>query len=142
MNSRIFNFLPLLGVLSIAACNSGSTTGPDVPNNSANPFTGKWKYVKYIEYSNNGADTADLTDQYKTYFLVFYDTTGRRIIPSRPTAAQDSLHYKYTSDSLFTTSFVDNFLNYQGRPYVFKGKEKDTLDFTDPDHVEILIRAN
>jgi len=140
--NRIFKFLPLLGILALVACDSGSTTGPDKPSSTDNPFKGKWQYLKYVAYENGGLDTVDYTAQYSTYLLVFYDTTGRRVLPSRPNSALDSLHYKFTSDSLYTTSYVDNFLNYQGRPYVFKGKNKDTLDFTDPDHIEILTRAN
>lgn len=136
------NYLSVLGILSLIGCGSeGGSTGPE-NNDKENPFKGKWAYVKYVEFANDGLDTVDYTEEYKTYSLVFHDSTGRRIIPSRPTSALDSLHYKYNADSIFTTSFVDNFLNYQGRPYEFKGKDKDTLDFSDPDHIEVLVRAN
>jgi hypothetical protein len=140
--NRLFKFLPLFGALAIAACDSSSSTGPDKPTNSDNPFKGKWQYIKFVAYENDGMDTVDYSDDYKKDFILYYDTTGRYIISTRPTSPLDSIHYKYNDDSLFVTSFVDNFLNFKGRPYVFKGKDKDTLDFSDPMHIEVLIRTN
>lgn len=136
-----FGLALVVGAAALMGCNEGdSPSGPDV-NPKDNPFKGKWAYHRYVEFSNGGEDTVDLTESFKNIGVVFYDSTGRHNVPSRPNSALDSLKYYFTADSLYETGYVDNFLNYKGRPYVFKGSEKDTLDLSDPIHIEVLIRT-
>ncbi len=136
-------YLSVLGILSIIGCGSDSSspTGPDDKGNES-PFKGKWTYITYKEFTNGGADTLDLTEEFKLQSVVYYDSTGRYNLPSRPKSALDSIKYFFHTDSIFETTYTDNFLNYKGRAYVFKGSKKDTLDFSNTNHIEVLIRSN
>ena len=134
-------YLSMLGFLSLIGCGTDTIapTGPVKDTTSTNPFKGKWRYIKEIGYANDGVDTVDNSELAKNDFMVYYDSTGVFSSPLRARNAGDSIHYRFNNDSLFETNGAGNFLHYIGRPYEFKGK--DTLIFSDPFYLEVLVRT-
>lgn len=100
-------------------------------------YKGKWKPLKLI-YVQPGVDTVDRTTEVE--FHLYLDSTIVQEIPNQAPTIYDTSRYRVSRDSICTSTYGGNFLDWSCTNHAFKGK--DTLDYSDGLNTEIWIRSN
>lgn len=136
--------------LPLVHCNEDAGTGPGdgdgkpvVLKDSADSakyfhglYKGTWKPLKWIVVQP-GVDTTDKTGSIE--YCKYLDTITFCKPPERELAFYDTLKLSVSRDSICTSTYGGNFLDWKCTAHAFKGL--DTLDYSDGVNVEIWIRS-
>jgi hypothetical protein len=144
--------------LILTHCEDSTPTGVDEGKNqfvlkdstdSANYFhnlyKGKWLLGKKVtitwwpgnEIEPARWDTTDYTNV--TEYCIYEDSIHFCKVYGRPMDIYDTTHYLVSRDSLCSTGYGENFMNWRCTTHAFK--DNDTLDYSDSLNTEIWVRA-